>query len=311
VDVAAATGGFSHDANGNLTSDGTRAFEWDAESRLVAVTVGTRRSEFAYEGLSRLTRILEKENGVTVRDAKLLWDGTDIIEERLSTGEVKRFFSAGESHNGAARYLTRDHLGSIREVTDGSGAVVTRNEYDPYGRATRVAGTEDSCFGYTGHMHHTPSGLVLALYRAYDPMLGRWLSEDPAGMIDGPNLFAYVGNGVISRRDPLGLQNDSVSRSLLEAMRRGNSAEIRNILDAAGDVLPPALRQRALNRLKDLSTKARDLIRATLKRGDSYSGELEERLYEELLNDGSQKARKMCKLIEQSGRLMEKVKGKH
>ncbi len=54
-------------------------------------------------------------------------------------------------HDGSARYLTRDHLGSIREVTDSAGAVVTRNEYDPYGRLTRVGGTEDGRFGYTGH----------------------------------------------------------------------------------------------------------------------------------------------------------------
>jgi RHS repeat-associated protein len=196
----------TYDANGNLTADGTRTFEWDAENRLVAVNIGTRRSEFTYDGLSRRTRIVEKENGASVRDAQLLWAGTTIVEERLTTGEVNRFFSHGEQNNGAARYLTRDHLGSIREVTDNSGAVVTRNEYDPYGRVTRVAGTADSRFGYTGHLNHTSSGLVLALYRAYDPALGRWLSADPAGMIDGPNVHAYVANNPARYMDPLGLE---------------------------------------------------------------------------------------------------------
>ncbi|MEQ1910047.1 MAG: RHS repeat-associated core domain-containing protein [Vicinamibacterales bacterium] len=126
-------------------------------------------------------RIIEKTSGTTTRDARFFWAGPQIIEERLSTGEINRFYQDGEQHDGSARYLTRDHLGSVREVTDSTGAVVTRNEYDPYGRLTRVAGSEDSRFGYTGHYAHTPSGLALALYRAYDPNLGRWLSEDPEG----------------------------------------------------------------------------------------------------------------------------------
>ena len=106
----------TYDANGNLTADGTRSFEWDAENRLVAVNAGTHRSEFTYDGLYRRSRIVEKENGATVRDANLFWDGTEIIEDRLTTGESNRFFGDGEQLNGAARYLTtrRSAGGSAR-----------------------------------------------------------------------------------------------------------------------------------------------------------------------------------------------------
>ena len=205
IDQSGAGSTYTYDANGNLITDGNRSFEWDAENRLVAVNVGTHRSEFTYDGLDRRVHIVEKESGATVRDAQLFWAVAEIIEERLSGGEVNRFFSDGEQHNGAARYLTRDHLGSIREVTDAAGTVVTRNDYDPYGQLTRIAGTEDSRFGYTGHLAHAPSGLALALYRVYDPALGRWLGEDPAGELDGPNLYAYVRNSPIALFDAMGL----------------------------------------------------------------------------------------------------------
>lgn len=99
-------------ANGNLTAGGTRTFEWDAENRLVAVYIGTQRSEFTYDGEQRRVRMVEKANGATVRDANLFWAGTAIIEERPTTGEVNRFFTDGKSHNGSARDLTRDHLGA-------------------------------------------------------------------------------------------------------------------------------------------------------------------------------------------------------
>ncbi len=206
VDADGASRTFTYDANGNLTDDGTRTFEWDAENRLIAINIGDNRSEFTYDGLHRRIRIVEKEDASTVRDGNLYWAGTELIEERLSTSEVNRFFADGESHDGTVRYLARDHLGSVREVTNSSGTVVTRNDYDPYGRLTQVSGSEDSRFGYTGHYVHAPSGLLLALYRGYDPSLGRWLSEDPAGHIDGPNMFAYVANNPARYMDPRGLE---------------------------------------------------------------------------------------------------------
>lgn len=48
-------------------------------------------------------------------------------------------------------------------------------------------------------------GLSLAAYRGYDPEIRRWLSEDPGGMLDGPNLYAYVRNQPTKLIDPSGL----------------------------------------------------------------------------------------------------------
>ncbi|MBU6303620.1 MAG: RHS repeat-associated core domain-containing protein, partial [Verrucomicrobia bacterium] len=59
----------------------------------------------------------------------------------------------------------------------------------------------------TGHHYHEKSGLCLAMYRAYDANLGRWLSEDPIGEAGGVNLYGYVGNGPIVNTDPLGLED--------------------------------------------------------------------------------------------------------
>lgn len=66
----------------------------------------------------------------------------------------------------------------------------------------------DADFGYTGHYYHAPSGLELALYRAYDPDLGRWLSRDPLEMAElkeGPNLYQYVEEDPINNWDQFGL----------------------------------------------------------------------------------------------------------
>jgi YD repeat-containing protein len=84
------------DANGNLTADGTRTFEWDARNQLVAVTVGTHRSEFTYDGLQRRVRVVEKENGVTESDSKVLWCDRELCEERAADGAMPLILGAGE-----------------------------------------------------------------------------------------------------------------------------------------------------------------------------------------------------------------------
>jgi RHS repeat-associated protein len=60
-------------------------------------------------------------------------------------------------------------------------------------------------FGYTGYYQHAPSGLSLALYRAYDSRLGRFISRDPIEEAGGSNLYRMVFNNPINAIDPLGL----------------------------------------------------------------------------------------------------------
>lgn len=197
----------TYDSNGNLTSDGTRTYDWDGMDRLVKITSGTHTTEFTYDGLSRRVRIVEKDNGSVSSDKRFLWIGTEIAEERDSTGASvnKRFEAQGVQDNGTPYFYNRDHLGSIRELVDSSNTVRARYSYDPYGRATKITGDKDADFLYTGHYLHSPTGLYLALYRAYDSTLGRWLNRDPVSETGGLNLYAYVGNNPINVIDRLGL----------------------------------------------------------------------------------------------------------
>jgi len=111
---------------------------------------------------------------------------------------------------GVNYFYTRDHLGSIRELTDSTGALRARYDYDPYGRSTKLTGDLDADFGYTGYYNHTTSGLYLTWYRAYDPNLGRWLSRDPIAERGGINLYDYVQNNSILYSDNLGTAIDSL-----------------------------------------------------------------------------------------------------
>src|SRR5439155_19712551 len=206
VDISGSNQTLAYDANGNLTSDGTRTFAWDAEDRLLSVVIGTKISEFTYDGFSRRVRIVEKDGGTTTSDKRFLWCGLEICEERDATGSAvtKRFFNQGVQEGGINYFYTRDHLGSVRELTDGAGTLHARYDYDPWGRRTKLAGDKNVDFGFTGHYEHTLSGLTLAAFRAYDSNLGRWISEDPSGFTDGPNRYSYASSAPTGMYDPTG-----------------------------------------------------------------------------------------------------------
>jgi RHS repeat-associated protein len=207
ISVAGSTKTFTYDANGNLTADGTRTFEWDARNQLLAVNVGTHRSEFTYDGDRRRVRIVEKESSVLQSDTKIIWCLTVICEERAADGltVARRPFSLGEQVTGTAHFFTKDHLSSIGEVTDSASTLIARYAFDSWGRRTLVSGSNLSTVGFTGTTVHETSATQLTLYRAYDAELGRWLSEDPARVAGGLNMYAYVVGNPIRYRDPLGL----------------------------------------------------------------------------------------------------------
>jgi RHS repeat-associated protein len=212
-EITGQTGGvtrtLTYDLNGSITSDGgTRTFEWDGANRLVAInyTGFTTRSEFTYDGLSRVAKIVEKTGATINSTRKFVWAGQEKLEFRDATDAVtQRNYPQGQYVGTTAYLYTRDHLGSIREMFTGGGTVVARYDYDPYGRSTTVLGTTPTDFNFTGLYRHSKSNLDLAVYRAYDPDLGRWLNRDPLGEKGGVNLFAYVGDEPGGRRDPEGL----------------------------------------------------------------------------------------------------------
>jgi len=162
-----------------------------------------------------------------------VWCETDLCEERDASGATvaKRFFGQGEQVSGTNYFYSRDHLGSVRELTDSGGSIRARYDYDPYGRRSKISGDLDADFGYTGQYCHTPSGLLLALFRAYDAERGVWLSRDPIEEDGGINLYAYVIGDPLGLADPFGLDwlnnlsdsaagfGDSLSFGLTERLR--------------------------------------------------------------------------------------------
>jgi RHS repeat-associated protein len=94
---------------------------------------------------------------------------------------------------------------SVLEVSQ-EGRIVSYEEYAPYGATVYAAGSSFAevslkRFRYAGRGRDKATGLYYYGARYYAPWLGRWLSPDPAGDVDGLNLYAFVGGDPVSHTD--------------------------------------------------------------------------------------------------------------
>ena len=211
----ASLNGVTYDANGNLTADGTGVtYEYDSLDRLTAVNESvTARTEFAYDGLGRRVQIIERSGkaGTINSTENFVYDGTALIQNRNVSNAVQQsYFQEGEEWIGGSNagnyFYSRDHLGSVREFIDVTGALRAKYSYDLWGNRTKLSGDLDTNFGFTGYWYHIPSNLYLSPTRPYSASLGRFISRDPVKEISGTNLYAYVVNDPVYWVDALGLQ---------------------------------------------------------------------------------------------------------
>jgi RHS repeat-associated protein len=199
--------GFSYDAAGNMTADGSGSFAYDAENRMTS-TAGV---DYTYDGDGRRVK---KDNGT------LYWYGVggEVLMETDSGGNNPKefvFFNgtrvARRDPSGSVFYYFEDHLGSARVVADASGTVVEDSDFYPFGGERVVVSNLDNNYKFTGKERDSESGLDYFIARHYASNLGRFSSIDPIALspqkMQDPqqfNMYAYARNNPMRYIDPDG-----------------------------------------------------------------------------------------------------------
>jgi len=200
------------------------------DERLRSAATGTTTYSMVYDALGRCVKrtlssgpttyylydgekpILEYDASGTPVGINVYGKGIDEILERVAIG------SDNQSH---VYFLQQNHEGSVTLLTDSTGSVVERYRYDAYGAPTIYSGnwTQLSNTAYNNRFLFTGREYA-ATYRntyvpeftfyeyrarAYNPTLGRFMSEDPKLFDAGDyNLFRYCHNDPVDFTDPMG-----------------------------------------------------------------------------------------------------------
>jgi RHS repeat-associated protein len=204
----------SYDLNGNLLSDGSNTYQWDAENCLIQINYpgSNNYSQLVYDGNNECVRIVETSAGSIIGTKQFVRCSGQMSESRDgSSNLVSQFFSLGQTISGTNYYYVLDHMGSVREVRDTSGNLQATYNYDLFGRVSQSTALASSDFQFAAYFFHARSGLNLTQNRAYSPVLGRWLSRDPLDQPNAVNLYGYVRNNPVSRIDPSGLADIEIT----------------------------------------------------------------------------------------------------
>jgi len=207
---------WTHDANGNVTSDGNFVYMWDALNRLIKVEQnGATVASYAYDSQNR--RISKTVAGVTTHYVYDL--NNQLIAETLTDGTPIRdyFYLSGEplavreyQSNPGLYYFVNDHLGTPQQLVTSTGTTVWQAAYLPYGEAQIQTNTVSSNFRFPGQYFDAETGLHYNWNRYYAPKAGRYISADPIGLGSGLNLYTYVNGNPVNLVDLEGLKGWAV-----------------------------------------------------------------------------------------------------
>lgn len=112
-------------------------------------------------------------------------------------------------------YFHLDHLGTPIEMTDRTGKTVWEATYKAWGEVESVSGSLKQPFRFQGQYFDEESGLHYNRFRYYDPSSGRFVSQDPIGLLGGFNLYGYAPNPV-DWIDSLGLTPKSIIAKIMD-----------------------------------------------------------------------------------------------
>jgi RHS repeat-associated protein len=221
-----------------LTKTSTHSYAYDSENQLTA-TLDTLRNRYTYDNEGQLAgkdsvdytfddahRLVQRGGDSFIYDgvgnrlkairngmeSQYIYDAAgNLLAEANASGQITRYYIYGAGltamATGGTYYVYHfDGTGHTVALTNASNEAVNRYAYSPYGIVLNEEQSINQPFKYAGQVgiFTEDDNLYYMRARYYDAEVGRFISEDPAGYVDGPNLYAYVGGNPVSYVDPSG-----------------------------------------------------------------------------------------------------------
>ncbi|WP_371196382.1 RHS repeat-associated core domain-containing protein [Glaciecola sp. SC05] len=210
---------FDYDTRGNTEIAGALTFTYDYADQPITVS-GAEQGVYQYDG--NFKRVKNTVGGDTIYNV-YTQSGQLAHVHNMSKNERTDYVKLGSLtvarvKNGTPTYLHHDQLGTAVAATNTSASIIWTKRYTPFGIGLDNNSSNDDQAGYTGHIEDDHTGLVYMQARYYDPVIGRFYSNDPKdaysflsqGKVAGFNRYAYAANNPYKYKDPDGKDYISV-----------------------------------------------------------------------------------------------------
>ncbi len=234
---------YTYDKNGNLIQmqqgDSITRYAYDALDRLIQVN----DTYYSYDSFNR--RISRTQNGTT---EQFLYFGLReigcTINDRLHEFRVLGIGKGAELGATVAIELDGQVYAPIADFRGNIVALISAEtrctaesyRYTAFGECVQAGALKVANFWRFASKRFDPeSGFVYFGRRYYAPQLGRWITPDPLGFADGPNMYAYVHNSPLTKFDLYGLYGFGDDYDELDAMFLYGIAEVsaQSVVDFA------------------------------------------------------------------------------
>ena len=229
---------FTHDFDGNLTSDGLWTNTWNGENRRSVIESRTSvpaaarfREQWTFLPDGRwIERIVSTNNGSAYYPAytnRYVWDGQVLLAVLDHTNGLVMSFLRGldlsgslqgaggvggllavSFKTGGTHFAAFDGNGNVAAlVSAADGTTSAQYEYGPFGETLRQTGpvAKENPIRFSTQYADDVTDALKYLYRDYNPVMGRWLNRDPIEERGGRNVYGFVYNDPVQNWDYLGM----------------------------------------------------------------------------------------------------------
>jgi RHS repeat-associated protein len=242
----------------------TWRYEWDADNRLVTVTVADGTTwRYAYDPLGRrVAKRHESDSGEVLEETRFTWDGAVLAEQTGAPESGDReLITTWDYQPGTFTPLTQasrtwlrdapqevideqfysiitDLTGTPAELVASDGSLAGYQQRTLWGNTLWHPSGESTPIRFPGQYADPETGLNYNNQRYYDPITGAYLTPDPLGLSPAPNPHTYVPNPHVLI-DPLGLAADDNYSGGGAAADNGGLGPLENVnaKDPAADLL--------------------------------------------------------------------------
>lgn len=208
---------YSYDSDGNLVqkTDGSEfwTYEYNDNNRLFRSTGPDGEKQYIYNGLGHLATVVE-DGGAQHYMTDPIGFGNVVGEYDTSGNMLSRYTHGLGLVSKDDDFYTFDGNGNTSELTDADTNIVNYYIYEPFGGTLYEKEDVDNDFEFVGQLgvRKIDDDLVYMRNRFYSPVLGRFLSEDPIGLVGGDvSFYRYVTNDPVNWVDPEGLTKNGLN----------------------------------------------------------------------------------------------------